>query len=65
MRNGDVLYFWAEDQKLMVVMADKKGARVYDIKSPEFTDNGCVITNYFSYEELDEMCSYIGNVKSI
>ena len=64
MRSGDVLYFWAEDQKLMVVMVDKKGARVYNIECPEFTHNGCVKTRYFSYEELNEMCSHIGNVKT-
>ena len=64
MESGDILYFWAEEQEPMVVMANEKGARVYNIESPEFTDDGCVITNYFSYAELNEMCSYMGNVKT-
>lgn len=63
MKSGDVLYFWAEEQELMVVMANDKGARVYNIECPEFADNGFIKTRYFRYEELNEMCSRIGNVK--
>ena len=65
MKSGDILYFWAEEEDLMVVMANEKGARVYNIESPEFTDDGCVRTNYFSYGELNEMCGYRGNVKEM
>ena len=61
MESGDVLYFWAEEQVLMVVMVNEKGARVYDIDNPEFTDDGCVITEFFNYEALSEGCSYMGN----
>lgn len=64
MESGDLLYFWAEEQELMVAMANEKGARVYNIASPEFTDEGSIKTNYFSYGELNEMCSYMGNVRT-
>lgn len=65
MERGDLLYFWAEEQDLMVVMADENGARVYDIGNPEFTDEGFVKTKYFSYAELNEMCSYLGNATTL
>lgn len=64
MENGDLLYFWAGEQELIVAMANDKGARVYDIESPDFTDDGCIKTVYFTYEELDEACSYMGNVRT-
>ena len=65
MRSGDVLYFWGEDTALMVVMANDKGVRLYDIDNPEFTDEGEVITRFVSYEESDEVCSYMGNVEEM
>ena len=65
MKSGDVLYFWGEEQVLMVTMANEKGVRAYDIERPEFTDDGFVKTNYLSYEELNEMCSYMGNIKEM
>ena len=65
MKSGDLLYFWAEEEDLMVVMVNEKGARVYNIERPEFTDDGFVKTNYFSYAELNEMCSYMGNIKEM
>lgn len=64
MISGDILYFWAEEQVLMVVMANEKGVRAYDIETPEVTDDGCVITEFFNYEALDEGCSYMGNARN-
>ena len=65
MKSGDVLYFWAEETALMVVMANEKGVRVYDMENPELTDDGAIVTRYASYAELDEVCSYIGNIETM
>ena len=65
MISGDILYFWAEETALMVVMANDKGVRVYDVNNPEFTDEGDIITRFVPYEESNEVCSYMGNVEDI
>ena len=65
METGDILYFWAEEKELMVAVANEKGARVYDLANPEFTDDGFVKTKYFSYAELNEVCSYMGNARTV
>ena len=65
MESGDILYFWAEETALMVVMANEKGVRLYDTNNPEFTDEGAIVTRYASYAELDEVCSYMGNIETM
>ena len=65
MKSGDVLYFWAEETTLMVVMANDKGVRVYAPNNPEFTDDGNIVTRFASYAELDEVCSYMGNIEKV
>src|SRR5690625_2603018 len=46
MKPGDILYFWAEETALMVVMANDKGVKLYDVNNPEFTDEGAIITRF-------------------
>ena len=65
MKSGDILYFWGEDTALMVAMANDKGVRVYDPSNPEFTDDGNIVTRFASYAELDEVCSYVGNIEAV
>lgn len=65
MKPGDLLYFGAEDQTLMVVMSNENGVRYYDANNPEFTDEGSVITRFATYEELDESCTYVTDVRVI
>ena len=62
MKSGDILYFWAEDAALMVVMVNERGVRYYDANNTEYSDEGDIITIFATYEELDEVCSYMGNV---
>ena len=62
MKPGDILYFWAEDAALMVVMANERGVRYYNANDTEYTDEGNIVTRFASYAELDEGCSYMGNV---
>ena len=65
MKPGDILYFWAEDAALMVVMANERGVRYYDANNTEYTDEGNIITSFASYDELNEVCSYMGNIEEI
>ena len=65
MKPGDILYFWAEETALMVSMANKEGVRYYDVNDPEFTDEGYIITRFVSYAELNEVCSYMGNIEEM
>lgn len=65
MKSGDILYFWAEETALMVVMANDKGVRLYDVNNPEFTDEGAIITRFATYAELDEVCSFMGTIESM
>ena len=62
MKSGDILYFWAEETALMVVMVNERGVRYYDANNTEYTDEGNIITRFASYAELDEGCSYMGNI---
>ena len=62
MKSGDILYFWAEETALMVVMVNERGVRYYDANNTEYTDEGNIITSFASYAELDEGCSYMGNI---
>lgn len=65
MNAGDMLYFWGEDTTLMVVMANDTGIRYYDVKRPQFRDDGSIITTFATYETLDEVCSYMTHVDDI
>ena len=62
---GDMLYFWGEDTTLMVVMASDTGIRYYDVKRPQFGDDGSIVTTFATYETLDEVCSYMTHVDDI
>lgn len=64
MKPGDVLYFWAEETTLMVAMANDNGVRLYNTNNPEFTVEGNIVTRFASYSELDEVCSYRGNIET-
>ena len=65
MNTGDMLYFWGEDTTLMVVMANETGIRYYDVKKPQFKDDGSILTTFATYETLDEVCSYMTHVDDI
>lgn len=65
MNAGDMLYFWGEDTTLMVVMANETGVRYYDVKRPQFRDDGSIVTTFATYETLDEVCSYMTHVDDI
>ena len=65
MNAGDMLYFWGEDTTLMVVMANDTGVRYYDVKKPQFKDDGSIVTTFATYETLDEVCSYMTHVDDI
>ena len=65
MNAGDMLYFWGEDTTLMVVMANETGIRYYDVKRPQFKDDGSIVTTFATYETLDEVCSYMTHVDDI
>lgn len=65
MNAGDMLYFWGEDTTLMVVMANETGIRYYDVKKPQFRDDGSIVTTFATYETLDEVCSYMTHVDDI
>lgn len=65
MNAGDMLYFWGEDTTLMVVMANDTGIRYYDVKRPQFRDDGSIVTTFATYETLDEVCSYMTHVDDI
>ena len=65
MNSGDMLYFWGEDTTLMVVMANETGIRYYDVKRPQFKDDGSIVTTFATYETLDEVCSYMTHVDDI
>lgn len=65
MNSGDMLYFWGEDTTLMVVMANETGIRYYDVKRPQFEDDGSIVTTFATYETLDEVCSYMTHVDDI
>lgn len=63
MRPGDVLYFHAEEEHLVVVAVSDQWVRFYSLDNPVLNDDGSLQTTLTDLEAIDESCSFQYNIE--
>lgn len=65
MQIGDILHFWPEDETLVVTMVNSNGVRLFNLDAMDITDEGSIETQFYTYRELDEVCGFLVNIKTL